>query len=68
MNDYFEVEGCRVYWDKSSGQGHCWVLADRHSLPVMVRDEITCEIMESGRTKCADYKASNGEHYRWSPQ
>jgi len=54
-----------VQVDRSGGQGHCWVSVDDDSLPAHIADEITGEIIDGHREMCADYVASNGQHYRW---
>jgi head-tail adaptor len=53
----------RVQYDKSGGQGHCWV--DGRDLPADIREEIAAEIVNGGKETCDDYVASNGCHYRW---
>jgi hypothetical protein len=58
------VCGCQIQHD-DSGQGHNWrdVVAD--DIPAPVREEIEGEIIDGGKDECADFRASNGEHYRW---
>lgn len=59
------VCGYKVYVDRSGGQGHCWVEVTPDSLPVNIREEIECEMIDGGLAECQDYVASNGQHYRW---
>lgn len=59
------VCGCQIQHDKSNGQGHCWRNVDREDLPANIATEIECEILDGGKAECADYVASNGQHYRW---
>lgn len=55
----------RVQWDKSGGQGHCWVKAHEFDLPADIREEIAAEIIDGKKDECSNYVASNGQHYRW---
>jgi len=48
--------------DKSCGQGHHWVAC---TPPADILVEIECEMIDGGATHCADFVASNGQHYRW---
>lgn len=47
----------------ASGVGHCWRVAS--DIPADISEEIAAEILDGGKDTCADYVASNGEHYRW---
>lgn len=58
------VLGRLVRVDRSGGHGHCWRVA--YDLWADVREEIAAEIIDGGKEECADYVASDGEHYRWS--
>lgn len=60
------VCGCRVQYDHSGGQGHCWRDKDAADLPATIREEIEGEIIDGGREECDDFVGSNGCHYRWS--
>ena len=60
------VCGREIQYDRSGGQGHCWVDAhDEGTLTPTVREEIEGEIIDGGREECDDFVASNGCHYRW---
>lgn len=56
------VMGRKVRVDESGGQGHCWRCV---SIPADIAEEIAGEIADGGKEECADYTASNGQHYRW---
>lgn len=58
------VCGSQVQIDMS-GVGHCWRNVDAMDLPVTIREEIECEMIDGGKDDCDDYVASNGMHYRW---
>lgn len=62
--DEFTVCGAQVQIDRS-GVGHCWKSIDRDDIPASIVLEIECEIIDGGKDSCADYVASNGQHYRW---
>jgi hypothetical protein len=55
----------QVQYDKSGGQGHCWVNATEDNLPADVQEEIAAEIIDGRHGSVSDYTASNGQHYRW---
>lgn len=55
------VVGRVIMVDRSGGHGHCWRQAD---LSADMREEIAAEILD-GREECRDYRATDGEHYRW---
>ena len=56
------VCGCQVQIDRS-GVGHCWQpVVD---LPASIREQIEGEIIDGHCEECADFLASNGQHYRW---
>lgn len=59
------IYGATVYTDPS-GVGHAWRKIHGGEIPANIREEIVCEILDGGRTECADYVASNGLHYRWA--
>ena len=63
MTTTIETKLAGVQWDKSGGQGHCWVTAA--DLPADIREEIAAEIIDGKQESCDDYTASNGQHYRW---
>lgn len=60
-----KINGIKISYDKSGGQGHCWVKADEVDCPPSIQDEIAAEIIDSKKKSCEDYVASNGCHYRW---
>ena len=49
----------------NSGVGHNWRTIDASELTADTREEIAAEIIDGGKTKCDDYIASDGLHYRW---
>lgn len=59
------VCGSVIQWDKSGGQGHCWVAADELACPADIQEEIAGEVIDGGQDECDDFVASNGIHYRW---
>lgn len=59
------VCGCRVQWDKSGGQGHCWVDMSADDLRPQILQEIEEQIIDGHLEEMDDFVASNGEHYRW---
>lgn len=60
-----KINGIKISYDKSGGQGHCWVKADNMDCPESIQEEIAAEIIDGKQTTCSDYRASNGQHYRW---
>lgn len=60
-----KVVGNVISYDKSNGQGHCWVKADEVDCPPSIQEEIAAEIIDGKQDSCSDYVASNGCHYRW---
>lgn len=60
-----KVVGKVISYDKSGGQGHCWVKADSMDCPADTQEEIAAEIIDGKQDTCSDYVASNGQHYRW---
>ncbi len=54
-----------IVQDISGGHGHCWQTIHQDDLPADVREEIECEIIDGGSEACADFVASNGQHYAW---
>lgn len=50
----------------ASGQGHAWRVIDREDIPTNIVEEIEGEIIDGGQETCADFVASNGQHYRWA--
>ena len=48
-----------------SGQGHCWRTVSAGFIPYDIIEEIEGEILDGGRATCADFVASDGQHYRW---
>lgn len=48
-----------------SGVGHCWRNIDRDDLPSSIVEEIEGEIIDGGKDECDDFRASDGQHYRW---
>lgn len=48
-----------------SGIGHCWEAVDDDTMPANIAEEIAEEILDGKQETCADYVASNGQHYRW---
>lgn len=65
MTEQLSINGCDIQYDKS-GVGHCWVAATEDNCPANIAEEIACEIIDGKQSECADYVASNGQHYRWS--
>ena len=59
------VCGCQIQQDMSGGQGHCWRDVDAEAIPANIREEIAAEIIDGGKDECDDYRATNGQHYRW---
>lgn len=57
--------GCQIQIDRSGGQGHCWRNIDAADIPANIREEIEAEILDGEQESCADFVASNGQHYRW---
>ena len=69
-NDYgYDQEDCTVLGatvqHDRSGVGHCWKDVDADDIPADARTEIEGEIVDGQRSKCTDFVASNGRHYRW---
>lgn len=64
MKDSDLVCGSQVQVDRS-GVGHCWVNQSASEIPANIRLEIEAEMIDGGQEACADYRASNGLHYRW---
>ena len=60
------VAGKVISYDKSGGQGHCWVHADAIDCPPDIQKEIAAEIIDGKQDSCRNYVASNGQHYRWT--
>ncbi len=58
------IQGHNIQWDKSGGQGHCWIDADDDTCLPSTREEIAAEIID-GKRESGEYVATNGEHYRW---
>ena len=58
------VCGNRIQHD-ASGQGHAWRTVARDDIPENIVLEIEGEIIDGESATCADYVASNGQHYRW---
>lgn len=56
--------GNQIQIDRS-GQGHNWKDIDAQDIPATVREDIECEIIDGKKDECADFVASNGQHYRW---
>ena len=59
------IQGLTIQHDRSGGQGHCWRTCTMDDVPADIREEIAAEIIDGGQDECADYTASNGQHYRW---
>ncbi len=59
-----EIESKLIQVDPS-GQGHAGRTADEESCPANGQAEIAAEIIDGRKSECADYRASNGLHYRW---
>jgi hypothetical protein len=59
------VAGKQIQFDRSGGQGHCWIAADGDNCPPSTQEEIAAEIIDGKQDTCDDYVASNGQHYRW---
>lgn len=64
-NEQIEINGITIQYDRSGGQGHCWVAATADNCPPSIEEEIAAEIIDGGNDDCDDYVASNGCHYRW---
>lgn len=60
---YEIADSCQ--YDKSGGQGHCWVNVTEDNLPAEIQEEIAAEILDGRVGSTSDYTASNGCHYRW---
>lgn len=60
---YEIVDSCQ--YDKSGGQGHCWVNVTEDNLPESIQEEIAAEVLDGKVGSCRDYTAQNGCHYRW---
>jgi hypothetical protein len=58
------IEGSAIQVDPS-GKGHAWQTADEDTCPANIQAEIAAEIIDGGRTDCAEYFGSNGMSYRW---
>mgnify|MGYP001570880905 CR=1 FL=1 len=58
------VCGNQVQLDRS-GVGHCWVYQAREEIPANIVLELEGEMIDGGQDECEDYRASNGQHYRW---
>lgn len=58
-----KVAGQAIQRDHSGGHGHCW--RNEYYIPADIREEIAAEIIDGRCDSCDDYKASNGQHYRW---
>ena len=59
------IQNKTIQYDKSNGQGHCWVAADDANCPASIQEEIAAEIID-GKVESTDgFVASNGQHYRW---
>lgn len=54
-----------VFFDKSGGQGHRWILADEVTCPASIQEEIAAEILDGKVETTEDFIASNGQHYAW---
>ena len=59
-----KVCGKQIQIDRS-GQGHCWRTISAGFIPYSVIEEIEGEILDGELDTCADFVASNGQHYRW---
>lgn len=61
-----QIEVCGYPIEKDeSGVGHSWRAATADSLPAHIAEEIAAEIIDGKKESCDDYRASNGQHYRW---
>ena len=49
----------------NSGVGHNWRNMDASEIPANIREEIEGEVIDGGKDECANFVASNGQHYRW---
>lgn len=58
-----EVCGKTIKTDLSGGQGHCWKICQ--DIPADIAEEIAAEIIDGRQDACADYLATNGQHYSW---
>lgn len=63
LDEPAEIMGVAIYIDRS-GVGHSWHRATKFEA-VCVEDEIAGEMVEGGRVRCSQYRASNGCYYRW---
>lgn len=60
-----KVCGKTIEIDRSGGEGHCWRTVSRDYVPADIIEEIEGHILDGGRATCADFVASDGQHYRW---
>jgi hypothetical protein len=59
------VAGKQIQFDRSGGQGHCWVNVAADEIPASVREEIEGEVIDGKMDSCSDFVATGGQHYRW---
>jgi hypothetical protein len=61
-----KVCGKTIEIDRSGGEGHCWrTVSAASDVPFDIIEEIEGHILDGGRATCADFVASDGQHYRW---